>query len=78
MGNDDDDAFYCSVSEHRPQKWENAIQDKFNTEKKQTCTYFFLHSSRLSDRANTVVKEAGDITLEPVANNGKYLNTLDK
>lgn len=35
--------------------------------------YFFLHSSRLSDRAHTVVKEAGDITLEPVANNGKYL-----
>lgn len=58
----------------------NAIQDKFNTEKKQTCSYFsfFLHSSRLSDRANTVVKEAGDITLEPVANNGKYLNTLDQ
>ena len=38
----------------------------------QLTLTFFFHSSWLSDKAHSLTKKGGDITLEPVANNGKY------
>ena len=39
----------------------------------KTNILLFSLASRLSDKAHSVIKEAGHVTLEPVTNNGNYL-----
>lgn len=43
---------------------------------KLTSLLLFFCTSRLSDKAHSVIKEAGHVTLEPVTNNGNLYEML--